>query len=116
MSATGTLPIFEGTPRAGEGGWAWIARAETAETANTQQLLLGILDQLKSMQRDTMFDEFSLLRFVAGVAQIGVFVCLLISVWFLLSPERPFDAIFTTLGYAVVLQVMCLTLTMQGRR
>ncbi|MCP4449836.1 MAG: HAD-IIIA family hydrolase [Planctomycetes bacterium] len=89
--------------------------AET-ETANTQQLLQGILDQLKSMQRDTMFDEFSLLRFVAGVAQIGVFVCLLISVWLLLSPQRPFDAIFTTLGYAVVLQVMCLTLTMQGRR
>ncbi len=83
---------------------------------SSPQLLQGILDQLKSMQRDTLFDEFSLLRFVAGVAQIGVFVCLLISVWLLLSPERPFNAIFTTLGYAVVLQVMCLTLTIQGRR
>jgi len=84
--------------------------------ASSQQLLQSILDQLKSMQRDTMFDDFSLLRFVAGVAQIGVFVCLLIAVWFLLSPERPFNSIITTLGFAVVLQVMCLTLTIQGRR
>ncbi len=89
---------------------------DAPEPPNSPQLLQGILDQLKSMQRDTMFDEFSLLRFVAGVAQIGVFVCLLISVWFLLSPERPFNPIFTTLGFAVVLQVMCLTLTIQGRR
>lgn len=81
-----------------------------------QQLLQGILDQLKSMQRDELFDEFSLLRFVAGVAQIGVFVCLVIAVWFLLSPERPFDSIFTTLGFALVLQTMCLTLTIQSRR
>ena len=85
-------------------------------TASSKELLQGILDQLKSMQRDTMFDDFSLLRFVAGVAQIGVFVCLLISVWLLLAPERPFNSIFTTLGFAVVLQVMCLTLTIQGRK
>jgi D-glycero-D-manno-heptose 1,7-bisphosphate phosphatase len=92
------------------------AVADPPLPATSQELLQGILGQLKSMQRDTMFDEFSLLRFVAGVAQIGVFVCLLISVWFLLSPERPFNSIFTTLGFAVVLQVMCLTLTIQGRR
>ncbi len=85
-------------------------------SAHTQQLLQGILDQLKSMQRDDMFDEFSLFRFVAGVAQIGVFVCLLIAVWFLLAPQKAFDPIFTTLGFAIVLQVMCLTLTIQGRK
>ena len=92
------------------------ATPEPPTSASSEQLLQGILDQLKSMQRDSMFDEFSLLRFVAGVAQIGVFVCLLIAVWLLLSPERPFDSIFTTLGFAVVLQVMCLTLTIQGRK
>ena len=90
--------------------------SEPPATASSKELLQGILVQLKSMQRDTMFDDFSLLRFVAGVAQIGVFVCLLISVWLLLSPERPFNSIFTTLGFAVVLQVMCLTLTIQGRK
>jgi D,D-heptose 1,7-bisphosphate phosphatase len=82
----------------------------------TDQLLQNILDQLKSMQRDEMFDDFSLLRFVAGVAQIGVFVCLLTAVWFLISPERPYNPIFTALGFGVVLQVMCLTLTMQSRK
>jgi hypothetical protein len=90
--------------------------ADSPAPGNSPQLLQAILDQLKSMQRDTMFDDFSLLRFVAGVAQIGVFLCLLISVWFLLSPARPFNSIFTTLGFAVVLQVMCLTLTIQGRK
>jgi D-glycero-D-manno-heptose 1,7-bisphosphate phosphatase len=88
----------------------------TPQTATTPQLLQGILDQLKSMQRDDMFDEFSLLRFVAGVAQIGVFVCLLIAVWFLLAPQKAFNPILTTLGFAIVLQVMCLTLTIQGRK
>ena len=90
--------------------------SDAPEPPSSQQLLQGILDQLKSMQRDTMFDEFSLLRFVAGVAQIGVFVCLLVSVWFLVSPERPYNPILTALGFATVLQVMCLTLTMQARK
>jgi len=84
--------------------------------ASPEQLLQGILDQLKSMQRDEMFDEFSLFRFVAGVAQVGVFVCLLVSVWFLVSPEKLYNPIFTALGSAIVLQVMCLTLTLQSRK
>ncbi len=85
------------------------------ETTRTEQLLEGIQEQLKSMQRENMFDDFSLLRLVGGIAQIGVFFCLLVALWFLLSPDRPTDPILFSLGFALVLQVMSLTFTRLGR-
>jgi hypothetical protein len=84
--------------------------------SRTEQLLEGIQEQLKSIQREDMFDDFSVVRLVGGLTQIGVFFCLLITVWFLLSPDRPTDPIYMSLGFALVLQVMSLTFSMHGRR
>ncbi len=88
---------------------------ELEETTRTEQLLEGIQTQLKGMQRENMFDDFSLLRLVGGIAQIGVFFCLLVALWFLLSPDRPTDPVLFSLGFAMVFQVMSLTFTMHGR-
>jgi D,D-heptose 1,7-bisphosphate phosphatase len=85
-------------------------------TSNTEHLLRAIHEQLKTIQRDDMFDEFSIVRLVAGVTQIGVFFCLIIAVWFLMSPERPYQPVFTALGFSGVLQLMSLTLSMHGRK
>jgi D-glycero-D-manno-heptose 1,7-bisphosphate phosphatase len=83
----------------------------------TEQLLSGILEQLKSMQRNDMFDEFSVMRLMAGILQIVVLFCLLISVWFLISPTRQGNAVLISLGFAMVLQIMSLTFyIMQNRR
>jgi D-glycero-D-manno-heptose 1,7-bisphosphate phosphatase len=76
------------------------------EDGGTEQLLKSIDTQLKNMQRTDMFGEFSIMRLIAGVIQIIVLFCLLISIWFLISPNRQDSAVFIALGFAMVLQLM----------
>jgi len=88
-----------------------------APADRTDDLLNDILGQLKSMQRDDMFSEFSVMRLMAGVVQVVVLFCLLITVWFLMSPARQDNSVFIALGFAVVFQLMALTFyLMQGRK
>jgi D,D-heptose 1,7-bisphosphate phosphatase len=83
----------------------------------TEQLLKSINTQLKNMQRTNMFGEFSIMRLIAGIIQIIVLFCLLISIWFLISPNRQDSSVFIALGFAMVLQVMSLTFyIMHGRK
>jgi D,D-heptose 1,7-bisphosphate phosphatase len=83
----------------------------------TEELLSSILGQLKSMQRAEMFGEFSVMRLMAGIVQIVVLFCLLVTVWFLMSPERQDNSIFIALGFAIVFQLMTLTFyIMQGKK
>jgi D-glycero-D-manno-heptose 1,7-bisphosphate phosphatase len=99
-------------------------QAEPAEKAEreiagegTEQLLKSINTQLKSMQRTNMFGEFSIMRLIAGIIQIIVLFCLLISIWFLISPNRQDSSVFIALGFAMVLQLMSLTFyIMHGRK
>lgn len=92
------------------------SRQESPSDTN-EQLLSSILEHLKAMQRDNMFGDFSITRLLAGIVQIAVLFCLLISIWFLMSPNRQIDSVVITLGFAMVLQVMTLTFyTMQGRK
>ena len=100
-----------------------IKQAKTSEVEQeavpegTEQMLTTILGQLKSMQRESMFGEFSIMRFIAGVLQIIVPFCLLITVWLLMRPERQDSLVLISLGFAMVLQMMSLTFyIMQGRR
>lgn len=86
-------------------------------TDKTEELLGSILIQLKSMQRDDMFNEFSVMRLMAGMVQVLVLFCLLITLWFLMSPARSDNSVFTALGFAMVFQLMALTFyIMQGKK
>jgi D-glycero-D-manno-heptose 1,7-bisphosphate phosphatase len=83
----------------------------------TEELLTSILGQLKSIQRAEMFGEFSIMRLMAGILQIVVLFCLLVTVWFLMSPDRQDNLVFITLGFAIVFQLMTLTFyIMQGKK
>ena len=75
----------------------------------TEQLLTSILAQLKTMQRENMFGEFSAMRLIAGIVQIVVLFCLLVTIWFLMSPARHDNAVLISLGFAILLQLMSLT-------
>ena len=99
----------------GEAGSGFQTEPQLKANTRTEQLLEGIHEQLASMQREAMFEDFSIMRLVGGITQIGVFFCLLVAVWYLLSPDRPTDPILFSLGFALVLQVMSLTFTMHGR-
>ena len=75
----------------------------------TKQLLNNILGQLKGMQRANMFDDFSIIRLMAGVVQIIVLFCLLMTIWLLMRPARQDNSVLISLGFAMVLQMMALT-------
>jgi D-glycero-D-manno-heptose 1,7-bisphosphate phosphatase len=82
-----------------------------------EELLSSILGQLKSMQRAEMFGEFSVMRLLAGIVQIVVLFFLLVTVWFLMSPERQDSSVFIALGFAIIFQLMTLTFyIMQGKK
>jgi len=86
-------------------------------TGKTEELLSSIVGQLKNMQRAEMFGEFSIMRLLAGIMQIVVLFCLLVTVWFLMSPERQDNSVFIALGFAIVFQLMTLTFyIMQGKK
>ncbi|MHC4075550.1 MAG: D-glycero-alpha-D-manno-heptose-1,7-bisphosphate 7-phosphatase [Planctomycetota bacterium] len=92
---------------------------ETTQTSTeqTEQLLEKILEQLKRNQRDYLFEEFSLMRLLAGVIQGLVLFCLLISICFLMSPGKNNNSIFIAIAFAAVLQIMALTFyTMQTKK
>lgn len=83
----------------------------------TKQLLNNILEQLKGMQRANMFDEFSIIRLMAGALQIIVLFCLLMTIWLLMRPARQDNSVLISLGFAMVLQMMALTFyIMQSRK
>ncbi|HNS21168.1 MAG TPA: HAD family hydrolase [Sedimentisphaerales bacterium] len=84
--------------------------------AKTDQLLAGILEQLRRMQKTEMFvAEFSLLRLLAGIVQVFVTFCLLLALWFLMGPHRQDNNAFVALGFGAVLQMMALTFYMMPR-
>jgi D-glycero-D-manno-heptose 1,7-bisphosphate phosphatase len=86
-------------------------------TDKTEELLSSILGQLKNMQRTEMFGEFSIMRLLAGIVQIVVLFCLLVTVWFLMSPDRQDNLVFISLGFAIIFQLMTLTFyIMQGKK
>ena len=83
----------------------------------TEILLKDIVTQLKKMQREDMFSEFSIMRLMAGILQILVLFCLLIALWFIMSSGREASSVFIALGFAIVLQLMALTFfVMQDRK
>ncbi|MBN2455488.1 MAG: HAD family hydrolase [Sedimentisphaerales bacterium] len=83
---------------------------------SSEELLSAILQQLKTMQRDRMFGEFSIMRLMAGVVQIIVLLCLLVALWFLMSPNKEDKSVLIALTFAMVLQLMSLTFYIMQER
>ncbi len=94
-----------------------ITAARAVEGAGPEELLKSILEQLRSMQREGLFEEeFSLMRAAAGLVQVVVVFLLLGGVWFLMSGGGKESSVFIILGFAAVLQMMALTFYMMRER
>ena len=78
--------------------------------ARTEQLLEDIKLLLKSHNRQELYSDFSVLKLFAGVLQIVVPFCLVIALWYRMSPTANDGAVFTALGFAIAFQLMALTL------
>jgi D-glycero-D-manno-heptose 1,7-bisphosphate phosphatase len=87
------------------------------DTSHQEELLKGIIDQLKSMQRADMFSEFSIMRLLAAILQVIVVFLVLLAGLFLINPALESQNYITCLAFAVVLQMMSLTFyIIQGRK
>jgi hypothetical protein len=85
--------------------------AETPIASNkTDQLLEDIKLLLKSHQRNEQFSEFSAMKLIAGVLQVLVLFCLVVAVWYKLSPSGKDNAVFSAIAFAIVFQLITLTL------
>ncbi|UCE98736.1 MAG: HAD family hydrolase [Planctomycetota bacterium] len=93
-----------------------ISSNHNTSTDKTERLLNNILEQLRAMRRNEMFGEFSAMRLMAGVVQVIALFCLLISIWFLMSPNRQDNSVLIALGFTIVLQLMSLTLYVMQRK
>jgi len=89
---------------------------QEAGNQSSEQLLVNILEQLKSMQRTEMFGEFSITRLLAGIVQVIALFCLLISIWLLMGPNQQDNSVLIALGFTGVLQLVSLTLYVMQRR
>jgi D-glycero-D-manno-heptose 1,7-bisphosphate phosphatase len=80
-----------------------------APASTTEQMLVNLSEQIRSLQRHDMFDEFSMFRMVAGITQMVVILCLVLAVWLLLGADKQYESVYTALGFALVFQTMALT-------
>ena len=89
---------------------------EPPDSDKTTRLLEEVVKYLKMAQRESMFDEFSWMKVIAGAAQVLVFFCLVLSLWFLLDHDKGADSVQTTLGYAIVFELMSIAFYMMRDR
>lgn len=78
--------------------------------SKTEYLLEEIKLLLKSKNRVEQYSEFSAFKLLAGILQAAVIFCLVVAIWYKLSPTGKDNAVFTAIGFAIVLQLMSLTL------
>ncbi len=86
-----------------------------SEQSKTEQLLEEIKFILKSQRRTEQFTEFSAMKLFAGVLQVLVMFCLVVAIWYRLSPTGKDNAVFTAIGFAITFQLIALTLYVMHR-
>jgi D-glycero-D-manno-heptose 1,7-bisphosphate phosphatase len=93
-----------------------IPAGQNISSDRIELLLDSILGQLRTMQRNDMFGEFSIMRLLAGILQVAVLFCLLISIGLLMRPTAQDSSVLIALGFAIVLQLMSLTFYIMQKR
>lgn len=87
-----------------------VKHEEPVGAERTNRLLEEMLRHIKQMQRENMFEEFSVAKVAAIVIQCFVFFCLLLSLWYLIDHTRSASSVHTMIGFAILLQLMVIAL------
>jgi len=82
----------------------------------TTQLLHEILEQLKFNQRTSMFNEFSVMRMLAGIAQISALSGFGFALYLFTRQLQDINNILLSLSFAIFLQLMALTFYIMNER
>lgn len=89
---------------------------EPVDTSRTHQLLEETIKHLRLNRREDMFQEFSVMKLAARIAQILAFLCLLISIWFIVEPTKDPNSAQNVIGLAIVFQLMVISFYMMHSR
>ena len=81
----------------------------------TQEILTQILRELKALNRQGAFSEFSVSKLLAGIFQMLVFMCLIGAIWFISAREPDPEKAQLVLLMGVLFQVLTLTLLMMRK-
>ncbi len=79
----------------------------TQEEKNTD-LLKQIANRLSKGKHSELYEDFSMFKVFAGIVQMAVVACLMISIWFVLDQTKEVSSVHTMIGYAIVLQLMAI--------
>jgi D,D-heptose 1,7-bisphosphate phosphatase len=82
----------------------------------THYLLEEILLVAKKVQRHTMFSDSTIAWTLALAMQIVVVGLLILSVVFLLAPEKSQSSVYMVMGYAIIVQLIVIALCLMERR
>ena len=85
-------------------------KVSAGDSSKTEKLLEEIRLLMKSRNRQELYTEFSVFKLFAGFMQIVVLGCLFIALRYKMSPIEADSAVYTALGFAIVFQIMTLTL------
>ena len=88
----------------------------TEQPDKMHRMLEDVLTHLKRHDREQMFEEFSIFKLASTVAQVVVFFCLLLSLWFLMDSTRPASSVHTAIGFAAVFQLMVVAFCLMEKR
>lgn len=90
-------------------------KVSAGDSSKTEKLLEEIRLLMKSRNRQDLYTEFSVFKLFAGFMQVVVLACLFIALRYKMSPTAADSAVYTALGFAVVFQIMTLTLYIMHR-
>ena len=90
-------------------------KVSAGDSSKTEKLLEEIRLLMKSRNRQELYTEFSIFKLFAGFMQIVVLGCLFIALRYKMSPIEADSAVYTALGFAIVFQIMTLTLYIMHR-
>jgi D,D-heptose 1,7-bisphosphate phosphatase len=85
-----------------------ITPEEPQMSSRTEKLLHELISHLRSVHRVGQYENFTLSKVLAGVAQVLAAACLVVSLWFCIDSTRGGESILIMLGYAAVLQLMAI--------
>jgi len=76
----------------------------------TQEILTQILREVKALNRQGAYSEFSVSKLLAGIFQMLVFMCLIAAIWFISAREPDPEKAQLVLLMGLVFQTLTLTL------
>jgi D-glycero-D-manno-heptose 1,7-bisphosphate phosphatase len=85
-------------------------------SAETHHLLEEIVLRLKRKDREGLYQEFSLFKLLSLMVQVIAVFCLIISVFFWLSPKVAIPLVMIMIGYSIALQLIVIALLMMHSR